>query len=347
MALVPLPSQPPGVAWPTVEWPTGSPAVDEQRLDAVLDEVFTEAGRATYGETKALLVVQNGRVVCERYGEGVDATTTLPSWSLAKTMVHAVFGLLVRDAKVDLDDRAAVAQWRDPSDPRHEITYDVLLRMSSGLGWNEDYVDDGVSDVITMLYGDGKGDMAAYAASKPLVAAPDTTCVYSSGTSVILSRLAADALDVDADGFAVYLRSELFDLIGMASATPKFDAAGTWIGSTYCFATARDFARLGLLYLRDGVWDTRRLLPEGWVDYGRTVSPTSADRDYGAHWMLVPGDEAGTFYHSGYNSQYLVLAPALDLVVVRLGVTPLELKQNVFSWVLGLVRLFDPPTTSS
>ena len=129
--------------------------------------------------------------------------------------------------------------------------------------------------------------------------------------------------------------------IGMASARPEFDAAGTWVAASYVRATARDFARFGLLYLRDGVWDGARLLPEGWVDYGRTIkSVDPEDGPYGAHWWGVAGDTLGTFRASGYEGQSITICPEFDLVVVRLGKTPLERKANLVPWRAAMVEAF-------
>jgi CubicO group peptidase (beta-lactamase class C family) len=192
-----------------------------------------------------------------------------------------------------------------------------------------------------MLYGDGKADMAAYAASKSLIAEPDTVCEYSSGTSLILSALAGRAVGGGADGFEAFLRRELFDPIGMVRAVPKFDGVGTWIGSTYCFDTAREFAKFGLLYLRDGVWDGLRLLPPGWVDHGRRQrSWDPVDQvGYGAHWWTT-GDRHGTFRAAGYEGQMIVVSPALDLIVVRLGKTDAVHKADLAGWRAAMVDAF-------
>ena len=206
---------------------------------------------------------------------------------MAKSMLHAVVGLLVKDGRLDLDAPADVPEWSAPGDPRHAITVRHLLAMRDGLDFAEDYVDDRTSDVIAMLFGDGQADMAHFAADRPLAAAPDTRFNYSSGTTNIISAVVARLLGPGAP-YEAFLHERLFGPLGMASARPEFDAAGTWVASSYVRATARDFARFGLLYLRDGVWDGTRLLPEGWVDYGRTIeSVDPEDGPYGAHWWGV------------------------------------------------------------
>jgi CubicO group peptidase (beta-lactamase class C family) len=337
-----LPEQPDGVAWPTDDWPSGPLAdgVDDERVTEMLDHVFSLDSRENQGETKAVLAVHRGRLVVERYGDGIDADTTLPSWSMCKSILHAAVGLAVGDGLLDLDAPVVRPEWPDPADPRNDITPDVLLRMSSGLQWAEDYEDETHSDVIPMLFGAGKEDMAAFAAAKPAATDPDEEFNYSSGDSVILSRVLGDAVRSTATDTEAFLSTRLFDPIGMTSATPKFDGAGTWIGSSYCFATARDFTRFGLLYLRDGMWEGERLLPDGWVDYARQLTHTCTTFDYGAHWWLIPSNKYGIFYASGYEGQYLMVAPALDLLVLRLGVTTADKRPNVLWFLNRLIRLF-------
>src|SRR6202034_2402388 len=163
---------------------------------------------------------------------------------------------------------------------------------------------------------------AHFAADRPLAAVPGARFNYSSGSSNIISAVVARVVG-PGPPYMRFLRERLFDRIGMESATPELDAAGTWVASSYVRATARDFARFGLLYLRDGIWEGRRILPAGWVDHGRR--PRSVDPDdgmiHGAHWWVV-GDDHGSFWASGYSGQSILISPGLDLVVVRLGDTP-------------------------
>ncbi|WP_430421472.1 serine hydrolase domain-containing protein [Phenylobacterium sp.] len=312
---------------------------DAARLEALLAQAFDAPSDGPLGKTYALLAIQGGRLTYERYGFGATPETTQPSWSMAKSMTQALVGMLVLDGRLDPQAPADVPEWKGASDPRAAITLDHLLRMSSGLAFVEDYVPGSVSDVLEMLYGSGKADAAAYAASRPLAHPPGSFWSYASGTSNIVARLAAQAQGGD---FAAYMRSRLFEPLGMASATPKFDAAGTFIGSSYCFCTPRDFARFGLLYLRDGIWDGERLLPEGWVDYARTPTFQQAgvtDGPYGAHWWLGIGGP-GSFSANGYAGQFIIVCPDRDLIVVRNGDTPLEAKDRLRDWVGEVVDCF-------
>jgi CubicO group peptidase (beta-lactamase class C family) len=343
MSLPPLPPQTADVPWPTRAWPAGElPAgVDRPRLETLLDHALSTPRTDDLGESHALLIVQGGRLVVERYGPGRGPEQTFPSWSMAKSITHALAGILVGDGRIDIQAPADVPEWRAPGDPRAAITLDLLLRMSSGLAFVEDYVPDHPSDVIQMLWGPGKDDVAAFAASMPLQHPPGSFWYYSSGTSNIVSRCLSRALDLKGADFEGFMRARLFAPLGMTSPIPKFDAAGTFIGSSFCFCTARDFARFGLLYLRDGVWEGRRRLPEGWVDYARTPTwqqPTE-DGPYGAHWWLGTGGP-GAFAAQGYAGQYVVIVPDLDMVLVRHGDTPLELRLNPKAWIKDVVDCF-------
>ena len=338
--LVPLPTQPDGVPWPTNEWPVGSPVVGEPTaLQAEIDRLMT-AQDPMLGRTDALVVVQGGRIVAERYGAEVDAASTLISWSMAKSMTAMWFGM----SGLDVSAPAAIAEW--DGDDRTAITNEDLLRMRSGLRWTEEYTDEVPSDVVEMLFGEPKGDMAAFAASAPLAHEPGSVYLYSSGTSNIVAHLAARAIGTDGDAAATEasLRERLFAPIGMSSATPKFDDAGTFIGSSFVYATARDFARFGLLCLRGGHWDGEQLTPQGWVDWCRTPTEVSRGVDdfvHGAHFWCHE-DGRGTFGCHGYLGQYIWMVPALDLIVVRLGERPEEDTEPVKAALRSIIAAFDP-----
>ena len=214
--------------------------------------------------------------------------------------------------------------------------------MRSGLEFKEDYVD--ASHCLEMLFGDGKGDVAHFAATQSLDHPIDTVLNYSSGTTNIISRAVGSIVGGGRDGMTAFLRDELFAPLGMDSAEPRFDEAGTWIGSSYLYATARDFARFGELYLRDGMWDGRRILPEGWVDDARTpLSQDPEDGTFYGHQWWIPGDDLGTFVAKGYEGQTITVVPALDLVIVRLGKTPIEHSPELRTWLREVVDCFTSP----
>lgn len=332
MTLPALPAQPADTPWPTADWPTGTPL--PEALAARFDAAFADD---TLGITDAVLVIQGGRVRYERYGEELDHQSRFPSWSKAKSITQALVGLAVAEGKLDIHAPADVPAWKD--DERSAITLNHLLRMSSGLKFVEDYVPGSVSDVIEMLFGTGKENVAAYAIAQPLAYAPDTHWSYASGTTNIICDILQRTLGLKGEAFEAHMRQVLFEPLGMTSPIPKFDAAGTFIGSSYCFCTARDFARFGLLYLRGGVWEDRPFLPAAWVDYARTPTPAvpaTEELGYGAQWWLGLGG-GGSFSANGYEGQYTLCLPDLDVIMVRHGRTPLECKDNLAAWVRSVV----------
>jgi CubicO group peptidase (beta-lactamase class C family) len=290
--------------------------------------------------TLAEIVVHDGAVVHEIYGPDTDASTPLISWSMGKSVTHALVGIAVRDGLLDIDSPAPVAAWQAPDDPRRAITLRQLLNMRSGLRFVEDYVDMGISDCLEMLFGAGQPDVATYAAALPLDHEPGTMFNYSSGTTNIICRVLGDAVGGGEQGMRDFMARELFGPLGMTSADPRFDDAGTFVGSSFLYCTARDFARFGQLYLADGRWDGRRILPEGWVDFAKTPVPVPPDEEfgYGAHWWLwdVKGFP-GTFAAHGYEGQYLIVRPDRDLVVLRLGKTPKVIRPPVIERLSGLL----------
>ncbi|HEX4867260.1 MAG TPA: serine hydrolase [Acidimicrobiales bacterium] len=341
--LHPLPPQPDGVPWPTEAWPTAAPP---PAVEGLVEEMFAEPDR--YGTTYAVAVVQGGRLLVERYGgerpsftgpgTPVEPSTPLLSWSMAKSVLHAAVGILAGEGQLRLDEPAPVPSWA--GDERSAITLDHLLQMRDGLQWAEDYVDTGLSDVIDMLFGTGAGDVAAYAEARPLAHPPGTVFNYSSGTSNVVAAIVSRTVG-GPDATQQLLLDRLLHPIGMRSADPRFDDAGTFVGSSYVYATAQDWARFGLLYLRDGVWDGIRIVPERWVDHGRRVRSVDPEDGalYGAHWWVEPLDRRrGTFQAIGYEGQAVALCPALDAVVVRLGRTKEAQKPNLAPW---RVRVLD------
>lgn len=326
----PLPPEVARLPWPQGEMvdPEPPPEVDKEKLDQAMEWAFTEPDPQRPRRTRAVVVVHNGRIIAERYAQGFSRDTPLIGWSMTKSVTSALAGIMVRKGILDLYAPAPVPEWRDIADPRHEITLDQLLRMESGLEFHEEYETDPNADSNVMIY--AVPDAGAYAASKPPVAAPDTRWSYSSGTTNIISRLIRHAVPGTQADYLAFPRRELFDRIGMKSAVLETDPSGTFMGSSNLYATARDWARFGLLYLQDGVWEGRRILPEGWVDYTRTATPAAPpNKSYGAQfwlnaggkdrWMpLLPED---LYSARGYQGQYVTIIPSRNLVVVRLGLT--------------------------
>ena len=327
------------VPGPTAEigggtWPSGvadiagaavvEPADD--RLRAALDGAFAETAGGPPRGTKAVIVLHDGRIVAERYAPGYGIDTPLLGWSMTKSVVNALIGILVQHGRLSVTEPAPVAAWRDPADPRHPITVEQLMRMTSGLALDE--TNSGFDPSSRMLF--TEPDMAGFAESAALKAPPGTRYHYSSASTLILSRIIRDAAGGRAEDVRLFAERELFRPLGMRHVTLEFDAAGTPVGSTYMYATARDWARFGMLYVNDGVGGGRRILPEGWIRY--SASPTPGSRDgYGAGFFTNRGDSdfgrlrvrggmpADSFFASGTQGQRIVIAPAERLVVVRLG----------------------------
>lgn len=318
--LRPLPSQPATTPWPTTRWPTGG--APDGLVEAAA-ELFDPRREAEVGQGLALVVVHRGRLVHETYGVETDADTTLISWSMAKTLTGMLVGIAVRDGLLDPAAPAPVPEWTD--DERAAITLDHLLRMRSGLRFAEDYVDAETSDCIEMLFGSGNGDVAAYAAARPAAHPPGEVWNYSSGETNVICRILRDVLG-GTEAFDAFARRELLDPLGITSMSLRTDGAGTFVGSSFAYATARDYARLGLCLLRDGTWGDRRILPVGWVDSMRTTQADDPEsgHGYGRQTWTVP-DGRGTFRMNGYEGQRVICVPTSDTVVVRLGKTPIEL----------------------
>jgi CubicO group peptidase (beta-lactamase class C family) len=307
-------------------------------LAAALDRAFAEPASGPHRYTKAVVIVHDGRVVAERYALGAGVDTPMLGWSMTKSVTNALIGVLVRQHRLAVDRPAPVAAWSDPRDPRHAVTIDNLLRMTSGLAIGQSLTSNWTSafDPSAQMNFD-MADEAGFAEHAELADSPGTRWNYTNGNTLLLSRMIRDAAGGDSAATYRFIHRELFDRLGMAHATLEFDGAGTPIGSSAMWASARDWARFGLLYLYDGVVGGERILPAGWVEY--SAQPTSADHFYGygagfwtnrgdakaAHWRVAAGMPADSFMARGTQGQYIVIAPTAGLVVVRLGfaATPL------------------------
>lgn len=325
--LVPLPPQPGGVPWPTTTWPEGPPGpdVDPTRLAAAVDAMFAARGRDDVCDTRALVVVRGGRVVLERYADGFGATSRFHSWSMAKTITLVLTGVLVGRGTLALDAPAGVPEWQ--ADARKALTLRQLLHMTAGIDNGDDEGGGGgEAFAARMLFGTGAIDTTKFAAAPAAIHPPDTHWAYSTATSTIVAGVVGRAVGDDRAARAAFMRTALFEPLGMTSALIEFDASGHFLGGSHAWATARDYARLGLLLLRDGQWDGTRILPPGWVDFARTPGPAPNGAFYGAHvWLntapdgFLPGAPPSAFQANGNAGQTITIVPTHDLVVVRLG----------------------------
>ncbi len=329
----PLPVNPEEVPWPSGDFQLEEDLpqnVNKLLLVEAMDNVFSEPDPEHLRRTRAVVVVYDGRLIAERYAPGFTKDTPLIGFSMTKSVTSALVGILVGQGKLSIDEPASVPEWKEPGDPRRAITLDQLLRMSSGLKFIEEYEENPLSDVSIMLF--LKPDSAAYAASMPLDAEPDEKWHYSSGTTSIISRIIRHTIGNQADYFA-FPRQALFNRIGMRSAIFEPDASGNLLCTSNLYASARDWARFGLLYLQDGIWEGKRILPEGWVKYTTTPTPNVPMGEYGAQFWLNKGNPADPkkrlyprlptdlFFLEGYQGQSVVIIPSRKLVAVRLGMT--------------------------
>ncbi len=330
--------------------------VGREDLARAIDALFT-APEA--GETRALLVWRDGRPLAERYGPGYDRKTRFISWSMAKSVTGVLIGMLVSDGRLRLDDPVPIPTWQRPGDPRGEITLRQLLQMRSGLRHVEAGNPPFRSDEVRMLFLDGRDDMARYAESQPLQHDAGSTWVYSTNTSVILADLAARVLapggtpEMRRRAVLDYLHTRLFDPVGMASAVPEFDAAGTLIGGSAIHATAPDWARFGEFLRHRGSAGGVQLVPRQWIDFMTAPSPREAQ--YGAQiWLnrhattgeasLFPDRGPADLYAcEGHLGQYVLVSPSRHLVVVRLGMTPEDHLDQVTTRLGSVVALFRRP----
>jgi CubicO group peptidase (beta-lactamase class C family) len=286
---------------------------DEAQLRAAMGLAFGEGGAAATG-TRAVVIVWHGQLISERYAPGFTLHTRLAGWSMTKGVMNALTGILVGQGKLNTGVPAPVPEWA--GDNRRLITVADLMHMNSGLRWWEFY--GGPSDVTNMLF--KESNMSEYAARSGSSHPPGLVFNYSSGAANILAGIIRRT--VGDDDYYRFPYEQLFDKTGMYTAVLEPDAGGTFVGSSYCYATARDWARLGLLYLRDGVWAGRRILPEGWVKW------TTTGGAYGALWWLNK-EELGHRRHpqlprdcyscEGYEGQYIWVIPSMDLVIVRMA----------------------------
>ncbi|NWF32683.1 serine hydrolase [Stenotrophomonas sp. SAM-B] len=344
--LSPLSSRP----WPQGDQPVpalqaaAETHLDRAALDAAVQAAFDEQNVDGYPDTRAILVVQGGAIVAERYAPGFDQDTRMLGWSATKSFMGTLVGLLVDDGVLKLDEPAPVPEWKGAGDPRGAITLRQLLTMSSGLAFVESYKPG--NDSIKMLF--EAGDMGALAAASPLEHAPGTFWSYSSGTTNLLSRIVFEATGGTLEGMTRFAQQRLFEPAGMRSTLIEPDESGVLVGSSYGYATARDWARYGLLHLNHGQAGGKRLLSQEWLDFALTPTPASPRPSYGAQLWLnrAEATEAGrkvlqdvppdAFMAMGHNHQIVAVIPSQDAVIVRLGWTP---EGQKFDWNKHLSRI--------
>ena len=318
----------------TIVWPMGDKLIsvvdsliDLIKLKEAVNNIFVEKDTTAFIRTRAVIVVHNGNIVDEQYANGFTKDTKLIGWSMTKSITSALTGILVKEGKLNVDEPAPVTEWKDADDPRHQVTLKNILQQSTGLDFVEDYSKS--SDATKMLF--QKAAMGTYTASHAAKDKPGTVFYYSSGNTNLLSRIIRET--VGENDYHAFPYEQLFYKLGMYNTILEPDASGTFVGSSYSYGVARDWARFGLLYLNDGVYNGERILPEGWVK--QTVTPADAAKkgEYGYQFWLNAGEKNNTanrsypncptdmYYCDGYEGQYVFIIPSKDLVIVRLGLT--------------------------
>lgn len=305
--------------------PTVPVSTDSPTLAAALEREFTDPSGSEARNVKAVVIVKGGKVVAERYAQHFSIDTPVMSFSVAKSFTNALLGILVRQGRLDMNQPIAIKQWQSPNDPRAKLRPDDLLRMASGLDAKEG--DSGFDPANQMFY--NRNDMAGYGASLPLKTAPATEWDYTSVNTLLLDRVIGDTIGGGPKDVRDFAERELFAPLGMKSVTMEFDGAGTFMGASHLYATPRDFARFGALYLNDGIApDGKRILPEGWVAYSRRSTLGST---YGAGFWTNDGTSEFAanrirqgfpkdgFFASGNLGQRIYIVPSAKLVMVRFG----------------------------
>ena len=330
----------------TAPLPTG---VDRRQLGNILTKAMDEPNLKPSRRTRAIVILYKGHVVAERYANGITVNTPLPGWSMSQSAFSAILGRMRMTGMLPpLNYPVSINEWdTQPGDPRVKITYDELLQMRSGLEFDESYWNP-LSDVVQMLF--VAPSAAGLAVSKPLAEPTGSKWHYSSGTTNVLSA-AMRNLSRSMQQYQILPAEMLFRPLGMNHAVVEADSDGYLVASSFMHATGREWAKLGQLYLQDGVWKDTRLLPEGWVAHATTPAPHAPNGSYGAHWWLklpsegqqspdTPTIPADAFFALGHDGQSLSVIPSKDLVIVRLGLTREKKAFNLHKFVAGIAALF-------
>jgi CubicO group peptidase (beta-lactamase class C family) len=338
----PLPANPERVSWPTGDrnaTVTALPGVDMKKLSAALDKEFSEPDPRKPRRTRAVVVVYRGRIIAERYAPGFSKDMPMHGWSMTKSITNALIGILVGQGRLAVNEPAPIAEWRKPDDPHGKITVDHLLRMSAGFDFHHDMNPTGQRQQALF----GGIDSVAYSVRCPLEVEPGSRWEYANANPHSLWRLIRDVIGEKNADYISFPRRALFNRIGMRGAIIEPDPYWNFIGTSFGWATARDWARFGLLYLNDGVWEGRRILPEGWVNYTRTPAPAAQFKHYGALFWLNAGAQeyrdvtakekggrnnppfprlpADAYFAVGHDGKRVAIIPSRNLVVVRLGLS--------------------------
>lgn len=320
----------------TLDWPMGdrvpqmppSTAVDSDKLNTALDLAFDDSAHDMPQRARAMVVLHNGQIVGERYAPGFTRDSKLVSWSMGKSITSALIGILLGEGCFKLDDPAPIAAWREPGDPRGEITIAHLLRMSSGLKFER--VEGDADPQHYTTYNDhnyiyfGAINVFEHSISRPQEHAPNTVWRYRNCDPLTLGKIVQQTVGARSEQYLTYPQRVLFDRIGIRNIVLEPDAWGNFVMTGYDHGTARDWARFGQLHLQDGVWNGERILPEGWVDFVRSPAPADPERHYGGQFWLNAGNRfpsipTDAYWAAGARGQFTMVIPSRNIVIARLG----------------------------
>jgi CubicO group peptidase (beta-lactamase class C family) len=294
-------------------------SVDYSKLNNTISNLFTNNT-----QTRAIVVLHKNQIIAEQYSTGFTKNSRILGWSMTKSIMSTVFGVMQHQGKINIQDKAPITEWQN--DDRKNITINNLLHMNSGLEWDENYNE--ISDVTKMLF--LEKNMAQQQAKKQFAGKTNESWNYSSGTSNLLSGVIRSTFDKH-QAYLDYWYSDFIDKIGMNSMVIETDMSGNYVGSSYAWATARDWTKFGLLYLNNGIWNGEELFNKEWVNY--ITTPTNGSKGtYGGHFWLnaegkFPDVPKNMFYASGYQGQFVFVFPDQDLVVVRMGLAHIDINE--------------------
>ena len=342
LALSPQKKHDPNVNWPTNEWAINTENfIGNSTFNNKIEKLFSSDSYNMYGKTNSLLIIQNGEIIFERYNEGIKDNTKLVSWSMAKSYTAALTGIMLDKGYISsVNEKNLLPNWKDL---RKEITIDHLLNMKPGLEFIEEYTIEGRSDTAEMLFDEGMLDQGKFAADYPLIKLPGTFYNYSTGTTNILSYILKNRLNENGLDYFDFINQSLLRPLGLRDTTLEFDKSGTFIGGSSIYASARDYAKFGYLYLRDGVWDKEQIISKKWIDETRTPSKHTYNLYSNKFWHVAEYRENAfnfppdTYYCAGFGGQYIMIIPSKDLVVVRLGETYNTSTDNLLSFLGEIV----------
>ena len=316
----------PSVNWPTKEWSINTDNfVGNSNFENKVKELFSNESFSKYGKTNSLLIIQNGEIIFEKYNTGIKSDTKLVSWSMAKSYTAAITGIMIDKGFISsIHENNLIPSWNDL---RKEITVDHLLNMKPGLEFVEEYNIEGRSDTAEMLFDEGMLDQGKYATNSPLIKLPGTSFNYSTGTTNILSYILKNKLNKKEIDYYNFIDQNLLEPIGLNNTTLEFDKSGTFIGGSSVYASTRDYAKFGYLYLRNGTWNGEQVISKDWIDKTRTPSKHTYNSysnkfwHVNKYWKNAYNFPKDTYYCAGFGGQYILIIPSKDLIVVRLGET--------------------------